>query len=109
MLIHAGGFNLGLLMRQLIGVGTPRGLQGRLVAAVAALLALIRSMWEPMQRPARLARPASPRGRRSIATDVIVPVGVSRMAFTTGAASRCSLQSNAVLVKSLVGTDAASR
>ena len=28
LLIHAGGFNLGLLMRQLIGVGTPRGLQG---------------------------------------------------------------------------------
>ena len=25
LLIHAGGFNLGLLMRQLIGVGTPRG------------------------------------------------------------------------------------
>ena len=32
LLIHTGGFNLGLLMRQLIGVGTPRGLQGRLVA-----------------------------------------------------------------------------
>ena len=30
LLIHTGGFNLGLLMRQLIGVGTPRGLQGRL-------------------------------------------------------------------------------
>ena len=29
LLVHAGGFNLGLLMRQLIGVGTPRGLQGR--------------------------------------------------------------------------------
>ena len=28
LLIHTGGFNLGLLMRQLIGVGTPRGLQG---------------------------------------------------------------------------------
>jgi transposase len=28
LLIHAGGFNLGLLMRQLMGVGTPRGLQG---------------------------------------------------------------------------------
>jgi len=26
--IHAGGFNLGLIMRRLIGVGTPRGLQG---------------------------------------------------------------------------------
>ena len=25
LLIHTSGFNLGLLMRQLIGVGTPRG------------------------------------------------------------------------------------
>jgi len=32
LLIHAGGFNLGRLMRQLIGVGTARGLQGRLIA-----------------------------------------------------------------------------
>ena len=35
LLIHAGGFNLGLVMRHLIGLGTPRGLQGR-VAAVRA-------------------------------------------------------------------------
>jgi transposase len=35
--IHTAGFNLGLLMRQLIGVGTPRGRQGRLIAVVAAL------------------------------------------------------------------------
>jgi len=28
LLIHIGGFNLGLLMRQLIGVGTPRGAAG---------------------------------------------------------------------------------
>jgi len=40
LLLHAAGFNLGLLMRQLIGVGTPRGLQGRLNAAVDALLVL---------------------------------------------------------------------
>ena len=53
LLIHASGFNLGLLMRHLIGVGTPRGLQGRLVAAVAALLVLIRFLWEPMRRPER--------------------------------------------------------
>ena len=44
LLIHAGGFNLGLLMRQLIGVGTPRGLQGRLHAVLAALLMLIRPL-----------------------------------------------------------------
>lgn len=41
VLIHTGGFNLGLIMRQLIGVGTPRGLQGRVAAAIAILLALI--------------------------------------------------------------------
>src|SRR5687768_18053600 len=35
VLIHAAGFNLGLLMRGLIGVGTPRGLQGRLRAVFA--------------------------------------------------------------------------
>jgi len=45
LLIHTAGFNLGLLMRQLIGVGTPRALQGRLVAVMAALLALMRDLW----------------------------------------------------------------
>jgi transposase len=40
--IHAGGFNLGLIMRRLIGVGTPRGLQGRVAALIAILPSLIR-------------------------------------------------------------------
>jgi transposase len=31
LLVHAGAFNLGLWMRTLFGVGTPRSLQGRLV------------------------------------------------------------------------------
>lgn len=37
------GFNLGLLMRTLIGVGTPRGLQGRVAALIATLWALVAS------------------------------------------------------------------
>jgi len=41
LLIHAGGFNLGLLIRSILGVGTPRGLQGRLAAVLAALATLI--------------------------------------------------------------------
>lgn len=48
LLIHAGGFNLGLVMRQLIGVGTPRGLQGRVaatIAAIGALWSLVRAHW----------------------------------------------------------------
>ena len=41
VLVHASGFNLGLMMRRLIGVGTPRGLQGR----AALLVALLVSLW----------------------------------------------------------------
>ena len=41
LLIHAGGFNLGLVMRHLIGIGTPRGLQGRVAAVVATLFVLM--------------------------------------------------------------------
>src|SRR2546425_2058103 len=44
LLIHAGGFNLGLVMRQLIGVGTPRGLQGRPCVVIATLLVLVGSV-----------------------------------------------------------------
>src|SRR5207302_7962770 len=29
LIVHAGAFNLGLLMRHVFGRGTPRGLQGR--------------------------------------------------------------------------------
>ena len=39
LLVHTGAFNLGLLMRTL-GVGTPRGLQGRLAAARTLVVAL---------------------------------------------------------------------
>jgi transposase len=39
LFVHIGGFNLGLLMRTLIGVGTPRGLQGRVAVVVAMLVA----------------------------------------------------------------------
>ena len=42
ILVHASGFNLGLVMRRLIGVGTPRGLQGR----VAALIAMLARLWQ---------------------------------------------------------------
>jgi transposase len=41
LLIHAGGFNLGLVMRHLLGIGTPRGLQGRLAAVLATIVVLI--------------------------------------------------------------------
>ncbi len=44
LLVHVCGANLGLLMRQLTGVGTPRSLQGRAAATVGALIGLLRPL-----------------------------------------------------------------
>jgi transposase len=41
VLIHASGFNLGLIMRQVTGFGTPRGLQDRPAVVIATLFVLI--------------------------------------------------------------------
>ena len=39
-LMHAAGHNLGVVMRKLFGIGTPRSLQGRAAALCAALARL---------------------------------------------------------------------
>ncbi len=43
--IHATAYNLGVILRKLFGVGTPRSLQGRAAAACAALLAMPWTLW----------------------------------------------------------------
>ena len=50
LLIHVCGFNLGLLMRQLTGIGTPRSLQGRTAAVVGALIGLLSGYWKHVTR-----------------------------------------------------------
>jgi transposase len=84
LLIHAGGFNLGLLMRLLIGVGTPRGLQGRLAAVLVALLTLIRTLsnaitchWSSVRLFSTLEHP-------SIASKPVAQIDERELAFTTG-------------------------
>ena len=84
LLIHTAGFNLGLLMRQLIGVGTPRGLQGRLIAIVTtlwALIGLLRGFVRGHERPAPRVPPIE---RRWFAKTVAVHIDVREMVFTTG-------------------------
>ena len=58
LLIHAGGFNLGLVMRQCLGIGKPRRLQGRL----AAVLTIFIAVWTRIEARWRLgdARSADP-------------------------------------------------
>lgn len=80
LFVHVGGFNLGLLMRTLVGIGTPRGLQGRLVALWAVGMAL----W------AHVADRCTPSTDRSSGFTPhhrfdLPPVGASKMScLTTG-------------------------
>lgn len=52
VLLHAGALNLGLLMRTLFGVGTPRGLQGRVAALFVTVWLLLRpsqTLWAKLR------------------------------------------------------------
>ena len=61
LLLQVCGLNLGLLMRQLLGVGTPRGLQGRASARVDALRLTWRCFWCLVSRSAAHASDIWPR------------------------------------------------
>lgn len=80
LLIHAGAFNLGLLMRTLFGIGTPKGLQGRaatLLATVWCLIRLPEALWTMYRPPTVLNDLLAHRENRTLS--------VSREAiFTTG-------------------------
>lgn len=80
VLVHYAAFNLSLVLRQQIGKGTPRGLQGLVELHFFALLSLIRDVEAAMQRHDMLLLPVS-RG------DNRFPIVSSRSenpAFTTG-------------------------
>ena len=53
LLVHAGAFNLGLLMRKAFGRGTPRGLQGRRFGSAAletVFVSIVEGVCETMAR-----------------------------------------------------------
>jgi transposase len=74
LLVHVGGFNLGLFMRTLVGVGTPRSLQGRVAALLAGMIAVwmhVVGWWSDLGTPAADQRaPFTPHRRFEF-----VPVG----------------------------------
>lgn len=79
LLLHSGGFNLGLLMRQAFGVGTPRGLQGRL----RALLGLLTHLWHRLTAVPQAFRAHQPFTHTPPPLGSAVPYGPSEAAFTT--------------------------
>jgi hypothetical protein len=73
-LIHVAGFNLGLLMRKRFGVGTPRGLQGRLAAVIAACAALVDVISDLLTVP---GHPSHPEERADINSGWFTPALVA--------------------------------
>jgi transposase len=80
LLIHSGAFNLGLLLRSWLGVGTPRGLQGR----VRALLALLSHLVSALRT--HCERLFGTKHHPLVSATVIRPpsVAATKTAFTTG-------------------------
>ena len=60
LLVHVCGANLGLLMRQLTGVGTPRSLQDRAAVRVGSLIDLLSACWGHVRPSWAPVRPDSP-------------------------------------------------
>ena len=65
LLVHVCGFNLGLLLRRLTGVGTPRSLQGRARALFDASKLLLSRYWRLVSPSEALVTP-SPRDTSSL-------------------------------------------
>lgn len=53
LMVHVAGFNLGLVMRKLVGCGTPKGL----AAALSCLFGRLFAPWGAMLRPKRVGAP----------------------------------------------------
>jgi hypothetical protein len=71
-------------MRQLIGVGTPRGLQGRLATVLVVLLTLIRTVSDAITCHRSPVRLFSTFEHPSIASKPLALIGERELAFTTG-------------------------
>ena len=87
LLVHVCGFNLGLLMRQLTGVGTPRSLQGRAAALLGALIGLLGGLCERVARswaPEPPNPPDSSWGRPATRQYEHTILDLRRAPFTTG-------------------------
>jgi len=63
LLIHAGAFNLSLILRKILGRGTPRGFQGSpnvLLLVLQMLMRLLMAVTKRQRQP-RTTQPVTPR------------------------------------------------
>ena len=83
LLIHGGGFNLGLAMRQCLGLGKPRRLQGLAAAAMIVFIAMwarLQAIWGAMTQDALIDR----RCRRRVIVSSCYPSPRESQGLNTG-------------------------
>jgi transposase len=68
LLVHVAGFNLGLVMRRVLGYATPRQYAEALSAAISALLGLVSRLWAGEFRFGRISTPT-----RTFSAEVSAP------------------------------------
>jgi transposase len=84
LLIQIGAFNLGLLMRELFGFGTPRSLQGRAAALLGSRWSLLRLLQTPWDVFWTLWRPSMTLGALFTRRGDHRLMRFARAGFTTG-------------------------
>lgn len=80
LLVHSGALNLGLLLRQALGVGTPRGLQGRF----RAVLLLLTAVWRRLRATEALRSPRVQPNQPFHQPQSARSSNWAKLAFTTG-------------------------
>ena len=88
LLIQVSAFNLGMLMRQSLGVGTPRGLQGR----ICALMLLILSLFKRLKGLFGLIPAAWPEKPNSATPSLLPSVGTTALMAQTDLAGESTLE-----------------
>jgi transposase len=84
VLLHTAALNLGLLMRTLFGVGTPRSLQGRVAALLGCVWSLIRLPETLLDLIRTMYRPSTSLSDLLAHREIRPPASSVETVFTTG-------------------------
>jgi transposase len=84
VLVHVAGFNLGLVMQKIVGRGTPRGLQGRLLRLLVLLFAALQVLLRPNNSVSRSSQPHAPARGLFLSTGWLRATFSRQPTFATG-------------------------
>ncbi len=70
LLIHVAGFNLSLVLRLMVGKGTPRGLQDLAVTYFLTVIDLIHCFWQALEARDDLINPENAKLQQSASADI---------------------------------------